>query len=392
MLQHMDLVCEKAEQASALVAASDIDLWLVFVRETRMQSDPVLPLLLRGDLTWDSFLAFHRDGRRIALVGSHDEEIVRADGQFTDIRPYVTGVGESLRQLLDDLDPETIALNYSADNPGADGLTHGMFLRFREFLHGTDYAERVVSGETLCAALRSRKTPAEISYVAEAARIANDLWFGALGDIAPGMTETQIADLLNRRIAAAGFENSFDTAVNAGDKTQPGHGPPTAATLERGDLLHVDFGITYRGYCSDLQRLVYLQPDGEGVPDRLTDAFSTVVGIIERTASEATPGRQGWEIDGLARQMLCEAGYPEYQHALGHQLGRSVHDGGAILGPRWERYGCTPDIPLEESNLFTLELEICLPGIGCVGLEEDVCIESGGARFLAPRQKELPVL
>ena len=89
--------------------------------------------------------------------------------------------------------------------------------------------------------------------------------------------------------------------------------------------------------------------------------------------------------------MLTDNGYPTYQHALGHQLGRDVHDGGALIGPKWERYGITPTIELEANNVFTLELEIVLPGIGCVGLEEDVCVTESGARFLGPRQMELDI-
>jgi Xaa-Pro aminopeptidase len=123
----------------------------------------------------------------------------------------------------------------------------------------------------------------------------------------------------------------------------------------------------------------------------LMDAFETVGSIITTTGAVARPGVRGFEIDGLAREMLKENGYEEYQHALGHQLGRAVHDGGACIGPQWECYGVTTSMPLERNNVFTLELEINLPGIGCVGLEEDVVIEETGARFISPRQRELIV-
>ncbi len=113
--------------------------------------------------------------------------------------------------------------------------------------------------------------------------------------------------------------------------------------------------------------------------------------IITVTGRMCRPGVKGYEIDARARQMLVDNGYPEYEHALGHQLGRAVHDGGALIGPRWERYGKTPEIPLEENVATTLELEIILPGIGCVSLEEDACITKDGARFLGPRQMELQV-
>jgi len=127
-------------------------------------------------------------------------------------------------------------------------------------------------------------------------------------------------------------------------------------------------------------------------PPELRDAFEAVANIITETGKQCRPGARGFEIDAVARQMLKDDGYEEYQHGLGHQLGRSVHDGGALLGPRWERYGATPTIPIEAGNVFTLELEILLPGIGCVGLEEDMVVTADGARFLCPRQLELDLL
>jgi Xaa-Pro aminopeptidase len=113
--------------------------------------------------------------------------------------------------------------------------------------------------------------------------------------------------------------------------------------------------------------------------------------IITKTGEAALPGKKGHEIDALARQLLRDNNYDEYPHALGHQLGRDVHDGGGILGPQWERYGSLPNVPMEISNVFTLELEIMLPQIGCVGLEEDVVITDRGARYLCERQTQLLV-
>ena len=188
------------------------------------------------------------------------------------------------------------------------------------------------------------------------------------------------------------LKTSFETIVNAGSKTEPGHGRPTDARLEPGDLLHIDFGVRSDGYCSDLQRLLYFRRRGEtDVQNELQDAFATVKGIISETAKRCRPGVRGWEIDAAARKMLTDHGYPEYQHGLGHQLGRSVHDGGALLGPKWERYGKTPTLEVEANYVFTLELEIMLAGIGCVGLEEDIVVTEHGGRFLCPRQLELVV-
>ena len=386
----MELVREKIAQVPAILKEHDIDVWLLFVRETQLQADPVLPLLIGNDVTWQSFFVYTRAGDAIALVGNFDQDIFTRSGCFSEVHTYVEGAEESIRNLLEQLNPTTIAVNYSKDNPAADGLTHGMYLLLQDYLDSTPFARHLISAAPVCTALRSRKTPTEIEHVARAAHIANEVWDTVHPKVMPGMSEIEIARLIDTHMIHHCVMPSFDTIVNAGDKTSPGHGHPTGATIAAGDLLHIDFGVRYEGYCSDIQRLLYFHRPGERtVPQELSEAFLMVRDIITECATLCKPGTVGADIDTHAREMLTEAAYPVYEHALGHQLGRAVHDGGAIIGPRWERYGDTPDIPLDENNLFTLELEIILPGIGCVGLEEDVCITPNGAQFLCPRQMEL---
>lgn len=388
----MDLVRTKITQAAGLLKEFDIDCWVIFVRETSMMADPVMPLLIGKDVTWQSFFVFTRTGESIALVGNFDEALFSKSGHFTKVIPYTQGVGKDFRDLITKLDPKSIALNYSIDDTGSDGLTHGMYLQLCEYLKGTDYANRLVSSLPVCSRLRSRKLPAEIDILSGNARLADEVWNKVADQIKVGMTEIEIGELIDAEIRLTGGTPSFPTIVNAGDKSDPGHGRPTEAKLAPGDLLHVDFGILKDNYCSDIQRLAYFRNRGESKPpDTLTDAFNCVRDIITETGKACRPGVKGHEVDALARKMLRDSGYDDYQHALGHQLGCSVHDGGAILGPQWERYGNTPHIPLEEGNVLTLELEIMLPGIGCVGLEEDVVVTGDGARFLGPRQTELTI-
>lgn len=389
----MDLIKQKINQTHSILNELDIDLWLVFVRETLMMADPVLPIVIGADSTWESFFLFSRDGRSLALVGNFDRELFTRDNRFTEVITYTEGASGAFRELIAGLNPRKIAVNYSANNPAADGLTHGMFLILKNYLKNTPYVRRFISAEEVCSKIRSRKLPAEIDLLSKAAHKACDAWDLARPQIATGMTEIDIAAIIDQCMIELGAENSFHTIVNAGDKSAPGHGQPSTAILEPGDLLHIDFGVRLDNYCSDLQRLVYFRkPNETSPPAHLIKAFDQVRMIIDEAAVMCRPGIAGWEVDAHAREILVEQGYPEYQHALGHQLGRDVHDGGALIGPKWERYGSSPMIPLEEGNVFTLELEIMLPGIGCVGLEEDVVIEKGGARFLCPRQEKLVIV
>jgi Xaa-Pro aminopeptidase len=121
-------------------------------------------------------------------------------------------------------------------------------------------------------------------------------------------------------------------------------------------------------------------------------AYAAVVEAIERAAVALRPGAAGWEVDAIARGHLVACGYPEYAHALGHHLGRAVHDGGGTLGPRWERYGDTPFEKVLGGQVYTLEPSLLLEGHGLVSLEEDVVVEKDATRFLSRFPREIPVL
>lgn len=386
----MTLTARKARQAVEIMDQLNLDVWLIVVRETPVMADPVLDLVVGLEATWQSFFLFSRSGEIIALVGNLDDDNYRRSDVFSEVFTYTEDPRDPLVDLLNRVGPRKIALNYAEDDVSADGLTHGMYLRLKYYLEDTPYADRLTSAVDLCRKLRGRKLPEEVKLLRQAATAATGVWEKVVPRLEAGQSEKEIAALIDDSIRATGGEPSFETIVNAGSKTNPGHGSPTEAILEKGDLLHVDFGVRLDGYCSDLQRVVWLSPEG-GAPTELERAFNLVRDIITQAAGRCVPGVVGHEIDAAARQALEREGFGVYQHALGHQLGRAVHDGGAIIGPRWSRYGRSSVEPLEENNVFTLELEIMLPDIGCVGLEEDVVITASGAEFLCPRQMELAI-
>lgn len=178
--------------------------------------------------------------------------------------------------------------------------------------------------------------------------------------------------------------------MNSGPESEPGHARPNPnIRVAPGHLVHLDLGVKKDGYCSDLQRMWYVRRKGEnGPPESVQRAWATVVRAIEAGAEKLKPGVPGWEVDAAARRVIVDAGYPEYKHGTGHGLGRAVHDGGTLLGPRWEKYGKTPEGIVEPGNVFTLELGV-MTEAGYAGLEEDVLVTRTGCEFLSAFQRAL---
>jgi Xaa-Pro aminopeptidase len=389
----MNLVKSKISQAQKMLAEMDIDLWVIYCRESEIMTDPSLEMVVGQHVSAQGAFLITRQGTAEAVVWVHDADNIERTGCYDKINTFTTNFQEVMVETISRIDPEKIALNFSLSSSTADGISYGMYLRLKKYLKETPYADRFISSEEFLIKLRSRKTPDEVEMLRQSAQIADQCWHESLNEIRTGLSEIEIAHVIAGKIKEKGYDISFPTIVNAGAKTHPGHGLPTDAVLEPGDLLHVDFGAKVNGYCSDLQRLAYFKKSGETEPPEVLDrAFKKIREIIQESNRRYKTGAQGFDIDKHARSMLTKDGYEEYQHSLGHQIGRAVHDGGSRIGPKYEDHDNMPFIPLEPGNTFTVELGVSLKDIGYVGLEEDLVVTDDGGQFLCDPQTELPVL
>ncbi len=390
---------EKVDQAVQLLDELGIDAWLTFVRETTESGDTILPIILGQNLTWQSALILTKKGDRIAIVGNYDADAVKTTGAWREVIPYVQSIREPLVQTLRRIDPAKLAINFSRDDVKADGLSHGMFLLLQDYLADTPYGERLVGADDLIYSLRGRKTPGELARIRRAIETTDDI-FAELPQFArPWRSELDVANFVRRLAAERRVGLAWDAQqcpiVNSGPNSMIGHGLPSSTIkIEPGHVFHIDFGVQRDGYCSDLQRCWYVPGKGETrAPETVQRAFGTVVAAIQAAAKSLKPGIECWTVDAVARKTVVDAGYPEYQHGTGHHVGRSAHDGGGVLGPRWERYGKTPYRIVEAGNVFTLELGIeNVDGRGYLGLEEMVVVTPGGCDFLSTAQTTLPLL
>jgi Xaa-Pro aminopeptidase len=391
------LVHEKSRQTSAILREKGVDAWLIFVRESESMHDPSLDTVVGANVTWQSAFLFMASGKRVAIVGSLDVPRIQRTEVFDEVIGYVGGIGETLRTVLGRLDPKSIALNYSTDTELADGLSHGMYLLLEEILASTPYMARRCPSKQILGALRGRKSPAEVDRVQRACAITQEIFDSVTPRLRVGLTEKDVAALITAEMNARGLSPAWEPiqcpAVFTGPDSAGAHAGPTDTPIRPGHVMNVDFGVKVQGYCSDMQRTWYFLAEGETtVPAAVQHGFATIRDSIQAAAALLRPGVTGSEVDAVARSTITGRGYPEYDHALGHQVGRTAHDGSGLLCPTWERYGSRAFEPVEVGQIYTLEPRLPIPGHGIATMEEIVVVTENGCRFLTQPQTELYVV
>jgi len=394
----MTLIQEKVNQAIEILKEQQTDMWLTFVRETSGVRDPALDLLIgNNDLTWPSALIITRKGEKIAIIGNLEKDALQRLQVFDEILGYDTAVSELLRTTITRLNPDRIAVNTSRNNVHADGLTHAMYEFLKEYLAGTPYADRLVSAEPIINAMRGRKTETELARIRKAVEITDEIFKKTYDFIKVGMTEIEVGEYMHKLANEYGVGLAWPAencpAVNSGPNKVVGHNGPTEIRIERGHIIHFDFGVKYEDYCSDIQHVCYVLREGETeAPVEIQRGFITLRTAVEKSREAMRVGVTGNSIDTISREIVTDSGYPEYPYALGHQLGRVAHDGGALLGPLWEKYGDSPNQKLEVGQVYTLEPGLAVPGYGYLGLEEDVVMTEKGAEYISEPQREIILL
>ncbi len=390
----MSLINEKISQSVAILNELGLPCWLTFVRESGINGDPVMPFLAPAHVTWHSAFIVMADGEAHAIVGQYDKKTVEDAGAYRAVEGYVQSAKQPLLDFLRSRSPKSIAVNYSQGSEVCDGLTHGMYLTLRVWLEEIGFENRLVSSERLISALRARKTGEELARMKTAIRLTEEAFGKVAAFLAPGVTERDVADMVAAHVRDNRLDIAWEAgtcpAVFTGPDTAGAHYTPTDRAVERGHIVNMDFGIKHHDYCADLQRTFYILREGEtAAPPDVQRGFDTIVNAIEQARQAIRPGVTGQSVDAVARNLITGAGYAEYPHALGHQVGRFAHDGTAILGPAWEKYAQKPFVPLEEGMVFTIEPRLTVPGYGVATVEDMVVVTKTGAEFLSGPQTTL---
>jgi Xaa-Pro aminopeptidase len=226
--------------------------------------------------------------------------------------------------------------------------------------------------------LRVVKEDVEAEAIGKAAAITDATFAWVLNHVKVGMTELELAlDMFvyMRRLGAD--ETAFSSIVASGPNSSLPHAEPSGRKIQPGDLLTLDFGAKWGGYCSDFTRTIaFGKVDAE-----LRKVYDIVLEAQLRALDALACGKTGVQIDAVARGVIEAAGYgPRFGHGLGHGVGRMIHE-----EPRLSKAGNTP---LEPGMVVTVEPGIYLPGKGGVRIEDLCLMTRGGYRNYCVSTKE----
>ncbi len=262
----------------------------------------------------------------------------------------------------------------------SDNITVAQFDRMNQTFDeakSTAPNAQLVPTQGFTLALRAIKDAEEVRLVSKAIDIADRAFEEVSDGLMPGITEAEVAWRIEQAVRRRGAESiSFETIVGAGPNGARPHHRAGGDVLREGQLIVIDMGARFEGYCSDLTRTVLL-----GKADAQSKKVYDIVLAAQLAAIEIVrAGMTGAECDAISRKVIEEAGYAEsFGHSLGHGVGLEVHENPGV-GPNSQG-------KLEDGMMFTIEPGIYITGWGGVRIEDVVVLEGGKARVVSNARK-----
>ncbi len=262
-------------------------------------------------------------------------------------------------------------------------LTYDGYEKLKAKLDDIDF----IPHEGMVESLRMQKDESEINKIEAACEISDAAFSHIISYIRPGVKERDLSIELEYYMKKSGAEGiSFDIIVASGERSSLPHGVASDREIKPGDLLKMDFGAVYNGYCSDITRTLMLATQGEREKIKTQEKIYEIVLKAQTEALKGIePGMTVKDADNLARNVIIEAGYGKYfGHGLGHGIGLKVHESPTL--------SINSNDVLKENMVFTVEPGIYLPDKGGVRIEDTVQLKPEGCTALTKSTKKLIII
>ncbi|PEF06096.1 aminopeptidase [Bacillus thuringiensis] len=230
--------------------------------------------------------------------------------------------------------------------------------------------------------IRLIKDTSEIETMKIAATIADEAFHHIVTFLKPGISETDVRDELEFFMRKKGAtSSSFQIIVASGVRSSLPHGVASNKIIERGDIVTLDFGALYDGYCSDITRTVAIGEPSE----EFQKIYNVVREALKRGTEAIKPGETAKSIDDITRSYITEHGYGQYfGHSTGHGLGLEIHE------PL--RLSQESKATLQEGMVVTVEPGIYIPNWGGCRIEDDIVITKDGYDVITKSNRELIII
>lgn len=351
-----------------LMTESGIDIWVVISRE--YNEDPVIRTMLPA--TWmaarrRTILVMYQPSPNAPVetyaVARYDVGKAFKRAWDPEAQP---NQWKALSELIASKNPKKIGLNFAKDYGHADGLTHFDYEELVKNLPA-GYPEKIISAQTLAVRWLETRTPAEMATYRHIQQLAHNIIQEGLSDhvITSGVTTTEdVVWWYREKIKSLKLDTWFHPTVDiqrpdpaSNESTRSFAARPSEQVIMPGDLLHIDFGITYLRLNTDTQELAYVLKPGETeVPVYLKEAFKAGNRVQDLLTQNFVAGRTGNQILREARKMMDTEGIRGSIYS--HPLGFYGHSAGPTIG-MWDNQGDTPgagDFPLHANTGYAIEL------------------------------------
>lgn len=390
-----------------LMRREGIDMWVLISRE--YNEDPVMKTILPS--TWLSarrrtIMVFFDKGEatgidKIAIARYNVGKLLKGEWD-KDVNP---DQWEALVEIIKDRNPKKIGLNFSENFALADGLVHSEYETFIKKLP-TSYHKRITSAERLAIAWLETRTEKELAIYPMIAHLGHLILQEGLSEknIHPGITTTDdVVWWLRQRVTDLGLDTWFHPSVSV-QRADTGNEEflrsfsrrPEQDIIQHGDLLHVDFGITYLRLNTDQQQHFYvLKPTEKEVPAGLRAAFKNGNRLQDILTDQFKTGKTGNELLAGALAQAKKEGINGSIYT--HPIGLHGHAAGPTIG-LWDQQGGVKgrgDYPLFSNTAYSIELfaatEVAEWGgkLVRIMLEEDGVYDGDGFYYLDGRMEEI---
>ena len=363
---------------------ADVDMWIVASKE--YHEDPTFKAMVPAEYLTArriTMFAFSKeaDGIHRYSLSMPDKSVAKfyeSKWQFGKEDQMV-----ALKRLIEEKDPKRIALNMSKEFAVCDGFSIGLYQMFKESL-GEDIMNKMVNDDLLAMKFMEIRTPTELKLMPEVMSVAHDIMerMYTTDVIKPGITTTNdlewfMKEEVNKLGLTYWFEPTMDLQRKNGDESRY-----DSCVIQKGDLLHCDFGIYYMNMCTDTQRLGYVAKDDEDtMPQYLLDGMKVGNRFQDIVRENMIVGRTGNEVFEAAMKQAKEESIQAMLYS--HPCNMYGHGPGPTIG-LFSNQNAIPvkgDVKLSNNTVYALELNVKVDDYYYF-LEETVALTDDGVNFL----------